>query len=201
MKTLSRPGKGIVLLLVLVILLTGCGKGSGGSVKDAEEALARSGVRDVFFSKPDDPNYLKIDLESSYIYDEDNHYHYPELKIQSPVYTMVFDDYGGQRFSSAKAEGASFKDEDAMTSGTLIFMVSRHRNTKVYHNKKEETVVGYEEFLRVYLYDLSSKKFFADKTFYGEELKDSYDDFPSSKNSFINKADMDEVNAWIDTYR
>lgn len=178
----------ILALLLAAAVLAACG---GDPVKEASDALERSGLRPVFFSRPDLPDYLSIDLEIPYD---------SSLKISAPVYRIEYDDSGSGRFSSASAEGGKFTDADAMTKGTLVFMLSRSSSAKVYHDSRDNTVRGDQESLRVYLFDIESRRFIAETTFYGEPLKDSYDNYPGG-GSFLNRADRKEVEAWIDTFR
>lgn len=177
-------------LIAALVLLAGCG--GGNPTKEAEEALERSGLRPVFFSRADMPDYLSLDYQFGDLA--------TGIKISAPVYRMQYDDTGSGRFSSASADGGKFTDADAMTKGTLVFMVSRDASSKVYRDSRDKTVRGDQESLRVYLFDIESRRFFGDKTFYGEPLQDSYDSY-SGDGSFVNRADREEVEAWIDTFR
>ena len=179
----------LLALLLATALLAGCG---GDPVKAATDALERRGVRSAFFSRPDMPDYLspEYDLGDPLA----------DIRLSSPVYRIEYDDSGSGRFTSASAEGGKFTDADAMTKGTLVFMRSRDYSTKVYNNEKGKTYRGDQEELRVYLYDLESRQFFGDMTFYGEPLQDSYANYHGPE-LFINRADRKEVEAWIDTFR
>ena len=180
------------LFLVLILataLLAGCG---GNPVKAATDALEKSGLRSAFFSRPDMPDYLSPEYD---IGDP-----LPDIKVSTPIYRIEYDDSGSGRFTSASAEGGKFTDADAMTKGTLVFMVSRDHSTKVYNDKKGNTFRGDQESLRVYLYDIDSRQFFGEKTFYGEPLENSYSNYRGPA-LFVNRADRKEVEAWIDTFR
>ena len=63
----------------------------------------------------------------------------PELKVQSPLYYLEWLQ-SGNRFLSAKAEEGSFKDDDALTKGTLVFMENRRNGFAQYlEGLKRET--------------------------------------------------------------
>ena len=187
-----------LIILVVVLLLTGCG---GNSLQKSVDALQKSGVLATFFTYPGDPDLLHVDIDSSYIYEDGKcTYQLPEDKIKSPVYTVEYDDSGSGRFTSVKAEGGKLSDEDALKKGTLVVMVSRNYDSRVYEDKKGKTIRGNQEELRVYLYDIESGKIFGDEKFYGEDLKSSYEKFGGG-DVFTNRVDRKEVEAWIDTYR
>lgn len=205
----------IVVLILAAALLCGCG---GDKLKPARDALQKSGVLKPFFNSPVEdlayPNMpfadrvaqcvVEIDRDALMVTDENGYQSLAEGRITEPVYTVCYNDEilgkASAGFTSAKAEGGRFTDEDALTKGTLIFMVSDSANQQVYRNKKDQTVVGQQERLTVYLYDIASGKLFGTESFVGEDLENRYEKFPAT-DTFVNSVRMDEVNAWIDSYR
>ena len=123
----------------------------------------------------------------------------PELKVQSPLYYLEWLQ-SGNRFLSAKAEEGSFKDDDALTKGTLVFMEPYIYRSQIYADQKGNHYYGTQESVIVYLYDLSSGNFIAKKKFYGKELKDQ-ELFSDSENSFENKASRAEIKDWVNSLR
>lgn len=194
---------------VVGLSLVSCGGGKNKDIEYAKAALERSGVRDVFF-EPD------TFYEDQGVKLPKNHYPYsfhikeekyyggmtldnPELKVQSPLYYLEWLQ-SGNRFLSAKAEEGSFKDEDALTKGTLVFMKPSIYRSQIYADQKGNHYYGTQECVIVYLYDLSSGNFIAKKKFYGKELKDQ-EMFSDSENSFENKASREEIKEWVNSLR
>ena len=194
---------------VVGLSLVSCGGGKNKDIEYAKAALERSGVRDVFF-EPDNfyedqgvkppKNYYPY----SFHIKEDKYYggmtlDNPELKVQSPLYYLEWLQ-SGNRFLSAKAEEGSFKDDDALTKGTLVFMEPYIYRSQIYADQKGNHYYGTQESVIVYLYDLSSGNFIAKKKFYGKELRDQ-EMFSDSENSFENKASREEIKDWVNSLR
>ena len=180
------------------------------SIEQAKAALEKSGVRDVFFepftfyedqgtTPPKDHYPYSLHIREDKYYDNFKSLNNPDLRVQSPVYTLEWLQ-SGKRFLSAEAEGGSFKDDDALTKGTLVFMDTETYRSQIYADEKGNHFYVTQEAVRVYVYDLTSGNFIAEKKFYGKELED-VELFTGPDNSFEHKVNREVISDWIDSLR
>lgn len=199
----------VFLFGVMSLSLVSCGGSKNKDIEYAKAALERSGVRDVLFEpdtfyedqgvKPPKDYYpYSFHIQEEKYYDGMS-LNNPELRVQSPLYYLEWLQ-SGHRFLSAKAEEGSFKDDDALTKGTLVFLEPDIHDSKIYADEKGSHFYGTQESVTVYLYDLSTGNFIAKKKFYGKELSDQ-EIFSDSENSFENKASREAIKDWVNSMR
>ena len=212
-RTVMKMFKRIMAALLAVAvspLLISCGGGKEKTIEYAKSALERSGVREIFFEpdtfcedqgvKPPKGYYpFSLHIREDKYYDKFDSLDNPDLRVQSPVYYLEWNQSGHQ-FTSARTEEGSFKDDDALTKGTLVFMDCNTYRSQYYQDQKGNHFYGTQESVRVYLYDLSSEQFIADKKFYGAELKDQ-EYYSGPDNSFRNNADRKAIDEWVNSLR
>lgn len=185
-----------VLLLAAALLCVGCGKSAAGNVPAKTlSALENSGLLAPFVEKSGD-SYKWLYPTKLVVSDSG-------LSVSDPVYYIRWHRdgtlYPRGSFSNAEAVNGSFSDADALTKGTFVFICSEYLS-KSYRSPKGEDIIGYRETQEVYLCDIASGTVFASKTFHGEELQSSYEDYGKGR-EFYNSVDPAEVKAWVESMR